>query len=72
MEYSKLNKLHAGLHCHRHIEMTLSESGLEVNRGRNNLGVGEKLSSGHGPIDNLLDACIKHVWTVSGALIKAG
>jgi hypothetical protein len=42
--------------------MTLSESGLEVDLGHENWDVGEKLSSGHGPIDNPLDACVKHAW----------
>ncbi len=59
-ENSNLNKLRAGLHYHRRIETTSSESGLEVDLGCKNRDVGEKLSSGQGPIDNLLDACTKH------------
>ncbi len=59
-EDSNLNKLCAGLHCRCCIEMTLSKSGLEGDLGRKDQDVGEKLSSGDGPIDNLLDACTKH------------
>jgi hypothetical protein len=59
-EDSHLNKLCAGLHRCCRLDMTWSESGLEVDLGCKKWDVGEKLLSSHGPIDNPHYACAKH------------